>query len=151
MHDAAQQEILMHNDTVCNRKLSTKIKTIYKTTLGLAIASVTFFSNRCTLSQTYSLSNSPQVLPSTDARIRLCAPQGLSRYSISKGRLNPPLVPVCVLSARAPNGPEGAAPRPKMSIIYRVCEQDFISQPNTSYSETQSPSQPATFVWLKQS
>lgn len=73
----------------------------------------------------------------TDMRIRLCAPQGLSLYSISKRRLNPPLVPVCVLSMRAPNGPEGAATQPKMSIIYRVCELDLISQPNTSYFRTQ--------------
>lgn len=98
--------------------------------------------NQYPASQSYFLSNSPQVLPATDIGIRLCAPQGLSLYSISKRRLNPPLVPVCVLSARAPNGPEGAAPQPKMSIIYRVCEKDFISLLNTSYFKTQ---------WLSQS
>ena len=77
------------------------------------------------------MSDSPQL-----QRIRPCAPQGLSLYSISKRSLNPTLVPVCVLSVRAPNSPEGAAPQPKMSIICRACEQDFISQPNTSYFKT---------------
>ncbi|KAI9530871.1 hypothetical protein NQZ68_000362 [Dissostichus eleginoides] len=86
-----------------------------------------------------------QILSTTDTRIRLSAPQALSLPSISKGKLNPPLVPVCVLSLRAPNGPEGAPPQPKVSIIYRVCEQDFISQPNTSYLKTQSLS-----VWQEE-
>lgn len=97
----------------------------------------------CNINQHKSESNifaaqqSPGTFMHTDMRIRLCAPQDLSLYSISKRRLNPPLVPVCVLSMRAPNGPEGAATQPKMSINYKVCELDFISQPNTNYFTTQ--------------
>lgn len=45
----------------------------------------------------------------------------------------------------------GPLHNPKMSIIYRVCEQDFISLPNTGYFKTQYLSQSATFVWLEQS
>lgn len=129
----------MHNDAVSNNKLSLSknITAIY--TISLGHPSITSFCdiNWYPPSQTCILSNSPQVLSTTGVRIRLCAPQGLSLYSISKGRLNPTLVPVCVHSARAPNGPEGAPPQPKMSIIYRACEQDFISQPNASYFKTQ--------------
>lgn len=130
--------------TLCNNEKNHCLKrlteAIYKILPGLTIASDAPF---CNINQHKSESNVvvvqqyPATFMHTDMRIRLCAPQDLSLYSISKRRLNPPLVPVCVLSMWAPNGPEGAATQPKMSINYKVCELDFISQPNTSYFTTQ--------------
>lgn len=138
---AEQEQILMHNNTVHNNNLllSKTIKIICKISPGQQQNTLLSFCkiNQYPLSQTHSLSDSPQVLSTISIRIRLCAPQGLSLYPINTRRLNPTLLPVCVLSVRAPKGPEGAAPQPKMSIIYRGCEQDFISKPNTSYFKTQ--------------
>lgn len=90
-----------------------------------------------TLTKSDSLSNSGGISSTRCTRTRLCAPQGLSLDSISWRRLNPSLVPVCVLTMSAPNGPEGAAAQPHMCIIYRVWERDFIPQPDTSYFTTQ--------------